>query len=78
MEALRALLVKDEWWLLLGLPPVPFIVLEIWGNWGCGDCTGVLGLSKQDEVEAVPPAGLLAFSLPESLSRSPLLFKPSR
>lgn len=78
MDAFRVLLVKEAWWLPLGLPLVPFIVLEMWGNWGWGDCTGVLGLSTQDDVEGVPPMGLPAFSLPESLSRSPLLCKPSR
>jgi len=77
IDVFRALLVKEDWWLLLGLLLVPFMVLEMWGNWGCGDWTGVLGLGKQEEVEGMPPAGLLALSLPESLSSSPLLFKPS-
>lgn len=78
MDVFRVLLVKEAWWLPPELPLVPFIVLEMWGNWGWGDCTRVPGLSMQDDVEGTPPVGLPAFSLPESLSRSPLLCKPSR
>lgn len=78
MEDFRALLVKEDWWLLPGLLLVPFMVLEMCGNCGWGDWTGVLGLGRQEEVEGSPPAGLLALSLPESLSSSPLLLRPSR
>lgn len=35
------------------------------------------GLGKQEEVEGIPPAGLLALSLPESLSSSPAFVSPS-
>lgn len=60
MEDFRALLVKEDWWLLPGLLLVPFMVLEMCGNCGWGDWTGVLGLGRQEEVEGSPPAGLLA------------------
>lgn len=32
IDVFRALLVKEDWWLLLGLLLVPFMVLEMWGN----------------------------------------------
>lgn len=79
-EAFRALLEKEGWWLLPGLPPpVPLMALEMCGNCGCGDWTEAAGLSRHlEEVDGAAPAGLLALSLPESLSSSPLWFKPSR
>lgn len=77
IDDFRGLLAKEDWWFPLGLLLVPFIVLEMWGNCGWGDCTGVLGLGKQEEVEGIPPAGLLALSLPESLSSSPVFGSPS-
>lgn len=68
-----ALLMKGFWWLELGVELVPLMVVEMWGNWGWGDWIGVLGFGMQAEVEGTPPAGLPALSLPESLSRSPLM-----
>lgn len=53
----------------------PLTGLEMWRK--CGDCTGVPGLGKEEEV-AGTPAGLQALSLAESLSADrPVLFWPS-
>lgn len=55
----------------------PLTGLEMWGKCGCGDCTGVPGLGKEEEVEGTA-AGLQALSLAESLSADrPVLFWPS-
>lgn len=67
-------LLNGIWWLVL---EDPFIVVDIWGKCEWGDCPGVQGLGSDEDVDGAA-AGLLALSLPESLSKSPLvLFTPS-